>query len=269
MRVRGEEGARVARGVWIVRDAFGERRVSFGVRGGSERKPQVRRAVVAREVEPRGDERRELIDETRREFAVGVRITLRGPHGGFFGRRLAAQRDARGIEHAQLARGGGEKHVGEIRARRESVSEPNRPATKFHRRRRRQKLRQLGRGERRADQLDRQRGALKPGELRLQERPRGVPRQVERHLHPGGARRVGDFRHVGKRASAVVERRDAPSKRVRRRTRQTIDGGLVHRVQLAKRTRAERLRREQRHGRVHQTNPADVDTGRWRPGRGV
>ena len=79
VRVRREDGARVARGAWIIRDAFRERRVAFGVRGGSKRKTKVRRAVVVLDVEPRGDEGRELIGETRREFAVGVRIPPRGP----------------------------------------------------------------------------------------------------------------------------------------------------------------------------------------------
>ena len=146
VRVRREDGARVARGAWIVRDAFRERRVAFGVRGGSKRKTKVRRAVVVFDVESRGDEGRELIGETRREFAVGVRIPPRRP--GRFERTIgpgsvrcfvpfAPEGDARGIEHAQLPPRGGEKHVRDVGARRESVTEPNRPATKFRRRRRR------------------------------------------------------------------------------------------------------------------------------------
>ena len=138
----------------------------------------------------------------------------------------------------------------------EPVTEPDDPPSKLERCRGGEELRDFLGLQGRAGDLNRHRGTLERGELREEQRPRGIGVRVESHLDPPGTGGVGHLRDVREEESRVVVHGQEPTKRLRARARESVGGPFIDGEHVPQRPRAENLRRGLRHRGVNQADRA-------------
>ena len=282
VRRRGELGELEPLRVDVVRREADERGRALGLGARPQRKPDERRFRRFRRFRqfrrrPRlgrsqtgGDERRELVREPGAQFPAGVREALRraprrrsavvrAPAFAAAARRVGNQRDARGVEDAHpppAVRRARLHDVRAVRARDESVAEPDVPRPNRKRRRRRKRARELIGRQPDAPRLEHHRGALELGEPRLEERTRGVRRAVQGDANARRARGVGELEEVPEEKRRVIVQGEELAEGARVRTREARRRTRVHRVHLAEGLGAQTLRRRVRDGGVHQPQSA-------------